>query len=79
MTDYVRAVPGVNQDLVVGVGFPLNLLGAVGSWGLTFAEGGQTKKKESHLYRSLLQIKPKGLFDAVCSQSWRFTCQTWEG
>lgn len=55
MTHYVRAVPGVNQDLVVGVGLPLNLLGAVGSWGLTFAEGGQTKKG-APLYRSLLQI-----------------------
>ncbi len=35
----VRAVPSVNQDLVVGVGLPLHLLGAVGSWGLRFARG----------------------------------------
>lgn len=39
VTYYVRAVPSVNQDLVVGVGLPLHLLGAVASWGLRFAEG----------------------------------------
>lgn len=35
----MRAVPRVNQNLVVGVGLPLHLLGAMGSWGLTLAEG----------------------------------------
>lgn len=37
ITHYVRAVSGVNKDLVVGVGFSLHLLRAVGSWRLTFA------------------------------------------
>lgn len=38
-THYVRTVSGVDQDLVVGVGFPLHLLRAVSSGGLPFAEG----------------------------------------
>lgn len=33
----VRAVSGVNQNLVVSVSLPLHLLGAVGSWRLRFA------------------------------------------
>lgn len=44
-THYVRTVPRVNQDLVVGVGLPLHLLGAMGSWGLTLAEGRKKKKR----------------------------------
>lgn len=38
-THYMRTVSGVDQDLVVGVGFPLHLLGAVSSGGLPFAKG----------------------------------------
>ena len=47
ITHYVRAVPGVNQDLVVGVGLPLHLLGTVGSWGLRFAERTEERQNES--------------------------------
>lgn len=39
MTHDMRTVSGVNQDLVVGVGFPLHLLRAVSSGGLSFATG----------------------------------------
>lgn len=39
MTYYMRAVSGVDQDLVVGVGLPLHLLRAMSSRGLTFANG----------------------------------------
>lgn len=39
MTHYMRTVSGVDQDLVVGVGFPLHLLGAVSSGRLPFAKG----------------------------------------
>lgn len=39
-TYYVRAVPGVNEDLVVRVSLPLHLLRAVGSGRLGFAAGG---------------------------------------
>lgn len=46
MTHYVRAVPRVNQDLVVGVGLPLHLLGAMGSWGLALAEGRKIREKK---------------------------------
>lgn len=78
MTHDVRAVPSVNQDLVVGVGLPLYLLGAVGSWGLVFAKGRKTQKSLSYTGLSY-KSRQQGLFGAVCSQGWRFTCQTWEG
>lgn len=38
----MRTVSGVNEDLVVGVSFPLHLLRAVSSRGLTFATGKKT-------------------------------------
>lgn len=41
ITHYVRTVSGVDEDLVVGVSFPLDLLGAVGYRGLRFAKGGE--------------------------------------
>lgn len=57
-THDMRTVSGVNQDLVVGVGFPLHLLRAVSSGGLAFATGGksfhgyviQTKKKKKRVF-----------------------------
>lgn len=48
VTYYVRAVPGINQDLVVGVSLPLHLLGAMGSWGLWLA--GSKKNTHSWLH-----------------------------
>lgn len=59
MTHDVRAVPSVNQDLVVGVGLPLYLLGAVGSWGLVFAEGRKTQKR-------VTQVSPTNQDNKVC-------------
>lgn len=40
----MRAVSGVNEDLVVSVSLPLHLLGAVGPWGLRFTAGRSTTK-----------------------------------
>lgn len=76
MTHYVRAVPSVNQDLVVGVGLSLYLLRAVGSWGLPLTEG-RTTQKGSPLYRPLLQVKLTR--SDCCSRALRLTCQTLEG
>lgn len=56
MTHYVGAVSGVNKDLVVGVGLSLHLLGAMSSWGLTFAKG-RKDKVESRSNSCLLQIR----------------------
>lgn len=54
----MRTVSGVNQDLVVGVGFPLHLLRAVSSGGLAFATGSKT----FHSY--MIQSKKEGLLKA---------------
>lgn len=43
ITHYVRTISGVNEDLVVGVSFSLDLLGAVGYRGLRFAKGGENR------------------------------------
>lgn len=53
VTYYVRAVPSVNQDLVVGVSLPLDLLGAVGSWRLRFAGGRKGERLKDLSYTSL--------------------------
>lgn len=65
----MRAVPSVNQHLVVGVGLPLYLFGAVSSWGLSFAAG-------RHKGVSITLVSPtnqQGAFGAVCNQVWTFT------
>lgn len=46
-THDVRAVPGVDQDLVVGVGFALHLLRAVRSGRLPFATGRKTFRRHA--------------------------------
>lgn len=61
MTYYVRAVPGVNQDLVVGVSFPLHLLGAVGSWRLRFTEGRNKETNNKVSFIKTLTNKPKSI------------------
>lgn len=65
----MRTVSGVNQDLVVGVGFPLHLLRAVSSGGLAFATGSKT----FHSY--MIQSKKRGFAEG---EKQRLTCQTWE-
>lgn len=54
-THNVRTVSGVNQDLVVGVGFPLHLLRAVSSGGLTFAAGRKTSHRRPKPKRSVCE------------------------
>lgn len=68
MTHYMRTVSGVNQDLVVGVGFPLHLLGAVGSGGLAFAAGRKTFQSRDSTQKRVFAEGEKG----------RVTCQTRE-
>lgn len=69
MTHDMRTVSGVNQDLVVGVGFALHLLRAVSSGGLAFA----TARKTFHSY--MIQTKKQVLVEG---EKGRLTCQTWE-
>lgn len=73
----MRAVPGVNEDLVVGVSLSLHLFGAVGPWGLRFAAGRSTtnsvhKTKQPHR-------GPESQAEIGHFSPDRPTCQTWEG
>lgn len=55
----MRTIPGVNQDLVVGVSFSFYFLGAVSSWRLGFTEG-RHKKHMVPFIKSLMDA-PKGI------------------
>lgn len=71
----MRAVSGVNEDLVVSVSLPLHLLGAVGPWGLRFAAGRSTTKISTQHTK---QPRRKSSWDGHFSPD-HPTCQTWEG
>lgn len=80
-THYVGAVSGVNKDLVVGVGLSLHLLGALGSWGLTFAAATTDKTRVTVKTAPSPQITAA---EDVClvrpaAGDKSFTCQTWAG
>lgn len=77
MTHYVGAVSGVNKDLVVGVGLSLHLLGAMSSWGLTFAKGRKDIESRSKQLPPTNQGNVCLVRSAAGDKS--FTCQTWEG
>lgn len=58
------AVPGVDQDLVVGVSLALHLLGAVSSRRLRFAEGTKVRKENKSIRSPINKIyhKTRGCF-----------------
>lgn len=68
VTYYVRAVPSVNQDLVVGVGLPLHLLGAMGSWGLRFAERRKQETQKGSQLESDPETKPGSVWCSLQPQ-----------
>lgn len=76
MTHYMRAVSGVNQDLVVGVCLPLYLLGAMSTWGLTLAEERKTQKGFSYMCVSQQTKQKKVCLVQSAARDGGFTCQT---
>lgn len=66
----VRAVSGVNQNLVVSVSLPLHLLGAVGSWRLRFAVDKEKGEKK-------IIVQNRRRKDFLMEKM--ATCPRWEG
>lgn len=67
----VRAVSGVNQNLVVSVSLPLHLLGAVGSWRLRFAVDKEKGEKKMIIVQN--RRRKDFLMEKMA------TCPRWEG